>query len=532
MNLLGPAVSVYLGWIDRWLRRAGADPAASQRHVLRQLVGRAEGTWFGRRHGFASIRDHADFAKAVPIADPAAYRDLVERMWRGEPNVCWPGRVKYFARTSGTSLGQKRIPVTADLRRSNVRGGLAVFALSNRARPGTFTRLMDGQLMLLGATTRLQPNGYGAWVGHLSGISAHWVPRIGWGRYEPGRQVAAIEHWDERLTAIARRTLDRDVRFLTGMPIWTKALFDRLCTLKGIPPDGAISRIWPNLLVYVHWGTSIEPYRATLARYFRPDHPLHYMETYPASEGYVGVQTDPGDPGIEMFVENGLFFEFVPREEWGMRGARRLTVGQVEVGVPYGLVLSSNAGLWAYDIGDVVRFVSLRPPKVLLVGRHDEFMNALGEHVTGQAVSSSVAAAAEAAGAAIAAFTAGPRFLDSRHPLGACQFVVEFAREPAAGRRAFARELDRALVAASTSYADRRRGDTALGPAEVTAVPPGTFQAWFKGRAELDAHHKVPVCASDRRWLDGLLEAAQTQPPQSGPAGNRTSNGGTERRGD
>jgi len=508
VNLLGPIATMYLRRIERWLRRAAEDPVRAQQRVLERLVGRAAGTWFGRAHDLASVSSPADLARAVPIGDHAAWLPLIERMWQGEPDVSWPGRVRTFARTSGTTAGDKRIPVTRDLKRSNFRGGLAVFTGCERVERGLFTRILDGQLLLLGATVALDPTGHGGRVGHLSGISANWIPKIFRRWYEPGWAIARLKDWPQRIEATARRIAGVDLRFVTGIPSWTKVLFDRVCELRGLAPEGGLSEVWPNFLVYVHWGTNFDPYRSAFERYFRPGHKVIYLDSYSASEGFIATQVEAGAGGMDLFVENGLFFEFVPLEEWGKPGARRLWIGQVETGVPYCLLVSSNAGLWGYDFGDVVRFTSLKPPRIVFAGRHEEYMNAFGEHVVGEQISAAVAHAADSTAARVRAFTVGPRFPAAGRPLGGHEVVVEFERPPAAGLHEFAAAMDRALAAANNSYADKRRGNLGMTPPHVVPVPTGTFHAWLEERGRVGAQYKVPVCADDRRYVDELLKTA------------------------
>ncbi len=507
-TLLGRGYALYLRRIGRWMRRASADPAAAQDRIFGRLIRRAERTWFGRQHDFASIRTHADFVKAVPVGRYVTWVDLIDRMFAGERDVTWPGRPRWFAQTSGTTIGDKRIPITRDLKRCNYRGGQAVFASCERIRPGGFADVMAGQLLFLGATIDMDRTDWGAEVGHLSGISATWTPRVLSGPYEPGWEVARIRDWEGRLEATARRIAQRDVRLVTGIPSWMKVLFDRVCELRGVPTEGGLSTVWPQFTAYVHWGTGFGPYREVFRRYFRPGHDVAFIDSYAASEAFVGFQTDVSEPSIEMFVENGVFFEFVPLGEREKAEPRRLTIGQVEPGETYVLLASSCAGLWAYDFGDLVRVVSRVPPRFQFAGRHEHYMNAFGEHVIGQQVTQAVESAIRASGAHVTAFTVAPRFPDAVHMVGGHEFVVEFESGPPADLEPFAREIDRAMIALNNSYADKRRGGFGMVPPRVTPVPAGTFQAWLKVRGRFDAYRKVPVCREDRTCADEVLEVA------------------------
>lgn len=511
MSLIGRLASLYLRPTRQWLERAAEDPAAAQERTLRSLLDRAADTWFGRRHDFASIRTHADFVRAVPVADYMSRKDLFDRAYEGEPDVAWPGRIRYFARTSGTTGGDKRIPVSEAMRRSNARGVRALLARCVGGDPGMADRLFSGKLCYLGGSGKLRPTGYGGWEGDLSGIRTHSVPWWGRAFYEPGRGVMAIPDWERRLAAATERLVTRDVRFIAGSPAWVKVLFDRLCDARGVPVEGGLSRVWPNLQVFAHGGMSFEPYRAAFRRYFRPGHRVHFFETFTTTEGYVANQGDLETPGMEPLLENGVFFEFVPIGERGRADAPRLTIGEVEPGVVYAVVLSTNAGLWAYDLGDTVRFLSARPPRLEFAGRHKLTLNAFGEHLSGGEIARAVGRAAEATGARVAAFTAGPVFPGEEGGQGAHQYVVEFDAPPEAGLEAFAREIDDAVRAGSVSYDRRRENDLVIRTPEVVVVPPGTFWRWMKSRGRFDAQSKVPLCAGDRRFLDPLLAFAKAE---------------------
>lgn len=522
MNLFGSAFAWYLTkHVDRRLRRMDADPGGIQRRALAVLLGRARNTWFGRRHGFASLRGHADFAKAVPIADYVERIDMYRRIIAGEPDVSWPGRIRCFARTSGTTAGDKWIPITDGLRRGCVRAAEAMFAYNERESPGLVRRLLGGRMLYLTAPTTQVPTGTDGRAGFMSGIAAHWVPWPGSRRYEPGFALTDIPDWEERTERIARRLVGRDLRWATGIPTWVRVLFDRVCRIAGVPVEGGLSRVWPNLEVYVHGGTSFDPYRATFQRYFQSGHRVRYQEVYPASEGFIGVQPRFDEPGMALMCDGGLFYEFVPLAEWGKPGAPRFLIDQVEADVPYCVVLSTSAGLWAYDLGDVVRFISLRPPRILFHGRHMHFMNAFAEHVGGHELARAVARACEATAARVVEFTVAPVHPDVERRLGAHEYVVEFERMPDGGLPAFAQVADAALRSSNSLYAVNRAHDFAMTGPVITPVPRGTFMEWMRRRGKTGEQHKVPTCASDRRYADDLLALAAERgggPAAAGPA--------------
>jgi hypothetical protein len=505
VSLMGRLLDGYLGRLDRRLAQAARNPVEAQNRVLSRLLSRAQATWFARQYALRSVRTPADFARAIPIRDYVADLDVFRRVEAGEPDVCWPGRVRNFAQTSGTTAGDKHIPITPDMTRSNRRAALAIFAYYRRWNPANVRRLMDGQLLFLGGSTALERTPTGARIGDLSGIATRSIFWPLSRRYEPGKRLALMDSWEEKVSAVARRAAGRDVRFVTGMPSWVRILFDRLCAMRGIPAEGGMSQVWPNLRLFVHGGVNFAPYRSSFQRYFRADHPLDFQEVYPASEGFVAIQAEAGKPGMEMLTDNGLYYEFVPLEEWGSPSARRLSIGEVEVGVPYSLVLSTCAGLWAYDIGDVVRFVSLRPPRIVFAGRNKHFINAFGENVIGEQVSAAAAAAATATGAQVEEFTVAPRYPDAGSTAGGHEWVVEFTRAPAGGVDAFALALDAELQRLNHDYSIKRKGGLAMAPPTVKEVGRGAFYNWMKARGKLGGQHKVPICANDRRYVEELV---------------------------
>jgi len=505
VSLLGRALSRYLKGIDRWLARAADDPAGAQGRVFQKLLRRGRDTWFGRQHGLASVRTHEDFVRAVPISDYVGRLEMFRRILGGERDVSWPGRARFFAQTSGTTAGDKYIPVTREMAASNRRAALAMFALYRRWGGGKIESLLDGQLLFLGGSTSLSRTDSGAMVGDLSGIATRSIRWPLSRRYEPGAALALLDTWERKVQAVAERVAHRDVRFVTGMPSWVKILFDRLCELRGVNPCGGMSEIWPNLQLFVHGGVNFAPYRPSFLPYFRPDHRLDFLEVYPASEGFIAIQAEPASPGMEMLIDNGLFYEFVPLSQWGSPQAPRLTIEQVQLDVPYSLVLSTCAGLWAYDLGDVVRFVSLLPPRIVFAGRNKHFVNAFGENVIGEHVSAAVAAASAATGAQVVEFTVAPIYSGASRRVGAHEYVVEFNSPPRGGIEAFAVAIDAELKRINNDYSVKRAGDLGMTPPEITAVPQGTFYRWMKARGKLGGQHKVPLCANDRGYADDLL---------------------------
>ncbi len=529
--------------------RRGA--ATRQAQTLRWLLRRAAGTEYGRAHGFAQAaaeseprRMLARYREATPIVDWYALRAPIERMREGgEAGVLWPGLVRHFAQTSGTTAGDKFIPVSREMFRSNYRASLDIFAhLMNRGV--SLPALMSGRCLFLGGSSDLKPNAHGIVTADLSGLV---TPMIRWpisAVYSPGREVALIDHWPTKIERMAALALSQDIRMISGMPSWAGVLLDRVLELARASGRRAerLLDVWPNLGVFVHGGVRYGPFQRRLAQLLTGDPAqdfAHRLELYPASEAFVAMQDRPGDPGLRLCDDHGNFFEFVPAEEVRDDGtiapdAPAFAAWEVERGVRYVVVLSTCAGLWRYVLGDVVEFddvpdraAALRgpgpagsgPPRVRIVGRHRHFVNAFGENLIVEHIEDAVAAAALACGAAaesatgqtgglvVGEFTAAPVYPGPGRRAG-LELVIEMPPGVSAGVvRAFGEAFDAALQRANVDYTTKRRDDLGMGPPTVTPVPPGTMHAWMASRGKLGGQHKCPRCANHRDFVDALRQA-------------------------
>jgi hypothetical protein len=499
-RIVGSLFSIWarrrLQTVDALARRA---PEA-QGETLGALLTTARETAFGREHGFSEIRTPAEFARNVPVRRYVETLPWLLRVLRGEENVTWPGRARWFAKTSGTTAGDKAIPVTDALVAQNRRAGRDVLAFHVRATPGS--RLFEGDLLFLGGSTTMEPVPAGGQVGDLSGIMAAEMPFWLRRRVLPSAGVVAIRDWELKLEAIARETLGRDLTLLSGMPSWSLLLFERWRALSG---ERSPADLFPGLELFVHGGVRYEPYRETLEASF--GRALRRLEVYPASEGFLAVQDDPESAGMALGLDYGTFYEFVPAAEAGSPSARRLTLAEVRVGETYSIVLSNVAGLWAYEIGDLVRFVSLSPPRVTVVGRTMAFSNCCGENLIVEEVEEAFVAACAETRAAGGEFTVAARpgaVGDGRPRL---EWIVESA-DPSFPAEAFARAADAVLRRRNHDYDTKRTGDVGMLPPVVALVPPGTFHSWMRSRGKLGGQHKVPRLRNDREVADALLAAA------------------------
>ncbi|MBL6454689.1 GH3 auxin-responsive promoter family protein [Belnapia sp. T6] len=488
----------------RIVRLQRMDPAATQAALLGRLLRRAGGTRFGQAHGFDAIRSVAEYQARLPLR---RYEEFWRDWWQPEypllRNATWPGRVPYFALSSGTTSGStKYIPVTAPMVRGNRRAALDVLGWHLHHHPRS--RVFGGQSFMLGGSTALERVASGVRQGDLSGIAAVEVPSLLSGWSFPPADLALIADWDRKLAALAEWTPAAAIRVLTGTPSWLLVLLERLAERHGRPP-------LPNLELLVHGGIAWAPYRDRL-RPFLPEG-CATREVYAASEGF-GAVADRGDgEGMRLTLDAGVFWEFVPMEELDSPNPTRHWAATIETGIDYAVIVTSCAGLWSYVLGDVVRFVDRAPPRLLVTGRTSYSLSAFGEHLGGEEIEAALLGAAAALGLTIADYTVGPVFHGAR---GGHHWLVEpvEAADPALAAR-LAAEIDARLVAANADYAAHRQGGQMAAP-ELALLAPGAFAAWMRAQGKLGGQHKVPrVLADPARFA--AAAAALDQSPASPP---------------
>ena len=494
------------------MEAAWRDPLPVQERALRGLVGRARDTIWGRKHGYREIRGIADYQRRVPVTTYLDVRLLIERAIGGERNVLWPGRPADYCKTSGTTAGDKYIPVTREALRAHRQGGIDALLLA--LRRVSHAEVLDGPMLLLGGSTRMEPLGRHAEVGDLSGLAARRLPVWIRQRYAPGPEIAAIPDWERRLAATARLARYQDLRLISGMPSWMLVLFERIRSLAD-DPGLALGRLWPHLSVFVHGGVRMDPYRSVFEA--AVGRPIHYLEVYPASEGFVAIQVGAADPGLTLMLDYGIFYEFVPVAELRSPTPRRLTIAEVRVGEPYAVLLTTPAGLWSYALGDTVRFVSLDPPQLVITGRTGHFVNAFGENVIVEEVERAAAAACQRTRAEVVEFTVAPVYPRGPVQPARHEWAVEFRARPSS-LDGFARAVDETLQTLNTDYRTKRAGDVGMAAPRVTAVAPGTFHRWLAGRDQLGDQHKVPRASNQRDVIEAVLATAGASDPSIEPA--------------
>jgi len=369
---------VYASHRRRTLEGVARDAGRIQEAALLDLVNTARGTAFGRSHRFEQIRSVADYQARTPLGDYLRFQPLWNRAIHGERDLTWPGRPRYWVKTSGTTAGDKMIPVTSEAFRAHRKGGWDALLIA--AERAGFESLAGGPLLFLGGCTTLKSVGQGCWVGDLSGLMVQDLPPGFRSRYSPGRAIASIPDWDQRIDAVAELVEHQDLRLISGMPSWLLILFERVARARRAAgrPVASLGECWESLGAIIHGGVAFAPYRSTVEECI--GRPVEYVEVYPASEGFVGLQTERSG-GLTLMLDYGIFYEFVPVEDLGRARPRRHTVADVELDRPYAIAMTTPGGLWSYLLGDTVRFTARDPLRLVITGRTRHFVNAFGENV-------------------------------------------------------------------------------------------------------------------------------------------------------
>jgi hypothetical protein len=492
----------------RLAQLARQDAVAEQQRQLLRLVHRARHTRFGRDHDFASVRSVGDFQERVRLR---RYEDMWQTYWQVSfPRLLdctWPGTIPFFALSSGTTSGTtKYIPCSAEMNRAN--SWAAIDTLVHHIASQPQSRVLGGKTFMLGGSTDLTELAPGIHAGDLSGIAASQISRWAQRYTFPPRQLALIADWGEKVEKLAHACQQQDIRAISGTPSWLLIFFERLFALRAASP-ARLHEVFPNLELLVHGGVSFMPYQQQFSQLLGGGS-AELREVYPASEGFFAIADRGSGMGMRLIVDNGLFYEFVRIDEVSHENPTRYWLADVQKGMDYALIVSSCAGLWAYVLGDTVRFVDLNPPRLLVTGRLSYFLSAFGEHLTGEEVEAAISQAAEAIGANVADFAVAAVFPCANDSRGGHTFVVEF-RAPAPGSQqieTFALMLDANLSKANDDYRAHRSGGFGLRPPEVISVHQSTFTAWMKQRGQLGGQHKVPRVINDQALFDNLRQFA------------------------
>ena len=467
--------------------------------VLRRLTSKAERTEWGREHGFESLRTYEDFAASSPVN---TYEDLklaIDRMRQGERDVLWPGQVRWYAKSSGTTNDKSKfIPVSQDgLRDTHYAGGRDAVAWYLGNNP--HSRIFDGKALILGGSHASNYNLKNSLVGDLSAILIENInPLVNLVRV-PKKETALLSDFELKRDRIAHEAIRENVTNLSGVPSWMLSVMNRVLEITG---KDNLSEVWPNLEMFFHGGVAFTPYREQYRKLI-PSANMHYMETYNASEGFFGIQDDPSDLSMSLMLDYGVFYEFIPMDELESPNPHVVPLWGVETGRNYAMLISTSSGLWRYMIGDTVRFISTNPYKIVITGRTKFFINAFGEELIVDNAEVGLAEACRQTGAQVLEYTAAPVFMDGE---GKCrhQWLVEFAKEPA-DIALFARILDETLQHVNSDYEAKRYKDITLQPLELVAARKGLFHDWLASKGKLGGQHKVPRLSNNRVHIEEML---------------------------
>jgi hypothetical protein len=471
-----------------------AQPELTQQLWREKLLSSAKDTAFGKDHNFADITTASDFAQAVPIRDYEALKPYVNRVVEGEANVLWKGKPLYFAKTSGTTSGVKYIPISNESIGYHVDS--ARDALLYYTQETGNSAWADGKLIFLSGSPELSKKN-GVNIGRLSGIVNHHVPSYLRGNQLPSYATNCMEDWEEKLDKIIDETLHQDMSLISGIPPWVQMYFDRIQARTG----KNIKDVFPNFSVFVYGGVNFEPYRTKLFNAIGK--PLDSVETYPASEGFIAYQNSQTEPGLMLLLNSGIYYEFIPAAEFFNENPSRLHIGEVKLGVNYVIILNTNAGLWGYNIGDTVKFVSLNPYKIVVTGRIKHFISAFGEHVIGEEVEKAMNQTLEQfPEAALVEFTVAPQVTPPDSGLPYHEWLVEFAQEPHS-LEAFAQVLDQKLRDLNVYYDDLLRGSI-LRRLVLHPVRRNTFIDYMKTQGKLGGQNKLPRLSNDRAIANAI----------------------------
>ncbi len=478
-----------------------ANPAEVQRNVLKELLATADKTEYGQKYHFHSISTPEQYRERLPVVHYEDIRELISATMNGKPNLFWPEEIKWFAKSSGTTDAKsKYIPVSpSSLENCHFRGGKDVIALFNRLYPGA--QVFSGKTLALGGSSDICSTNTNCQYGDLSAILISNTPF--WANFmkTPDASIMLMSNWEEKIEKICEITIKEDVRCLAGVPSWFLTLINKILEKTG---KNNLHEVWPNLELFIHGGISFVPYREQYRRLL-PDPKMKYLETYNASEGFFGIQDDPEDSSMLLMLDYGVYYEFMPVSELGNPKPHTLLLEEVETGVNYALIISTNGGLWRYMIGDTIQFTSLHPYKFKITGRTKLFINAFGEELIIDNATQALYQTCKETGASVYEFTAAPVFMNERKK-GAHEWLIEFETPPADPEQ-FADILDRELQKLNSDYEAKRL--LSLERLKLRIARPGLFNDWLKEKGKLGGQHKVPRLWNDRTHIEQLLEMNQ-----------------------
>jgi hypothetical protein len=480
--------------IDGWKN----NPIDAQREVLQDLVTSAQYTEFGRKYNFSKLFNLRAFKQTIPIQEYEDIKPYIQRIMDGAQNVLWNTPVYWFAKSSGTTSDKSKfIPISEEsLQDCHYKAAKDVLTLYYQFNPDS--DLLTGKGLVIGGSHAVNPLNQEAQYGDLSAVLLQNTPFWGHWLRTPDLSIALMDEWESKIEKLAHSTIKENVTSLSGVPTWSLVLFRRILEITG---KKSLKEVWPGLELYMHGGVSFIPYKQQFQQLIGK--PIHYLEMYNASEGFFAAQDRPGEEGMLLFVDHGIFMEFMPMEEYGQSNPETIGLQEVELGKNYAMVISTNGGLWRYLLGDTIQFTSLNPFKIKVSGRLKHFINAFGEEVIVDNADKAISIACEKTGAIVSDYTAGPIYFSDAGN-GAHEWLIEFEKEPN-DMSQFVRELDSALKSINSDYEAKRYKDIALRMPIIKPLKKGLFTSWLKSKNKLGGQHKVPRLSNDRKYIEEIL---------------------------
>ena len=493
MSLKSFAAKIFARHIVKKTAEWRDNPLKTQESVFKNLIEKATSTQFGVDHNFSTIKSHSDFAKEVPIRDYEELKPYVEKVIEGKENILWPGKPIYFAKTSGTTSGAKYIPLTKTSIKHQVNASRdAILTYINETGNSSF---VDGKMIFLQGSPELHEKN-GIKLGRLSGISAHYVPNYLQKNRLPSWETNCIEDWETKVDTIVDETMNEDMTVIAGIPSWVQMYFERLQAKSG----KNVGNLFKNFQLFIYGGVNYEPYRAKFESLI--GRKVDSIELFPASEGFFAYQDSQSEKGMLLLLDSGIFYEFIKADEFFNEERQRITIHDVEVGVNYVMIISTDAGLWAYNLGDTVQFISVNPYKIIVSGRIKHFISAFGEHVIAKEVEEAMRLAISETDARINEFTVAPQITPHGDELPYHEWLIEFEKKPTDMNK-FVQVLDESLQKQNSYYFDLMEGKI-LQLLKVTSIKQGGFNEYMKAKGKLGGQNKVQRLANDRSVADKL----------------------------
>ncbi|MGI0106056.1 GH3 auxin-responsive promoter family protein [Salinimicrobium sp. WS361] len=493
MSVKSIAAKIFAAYIRRQINSWATKPVETQKRVFEQLLKKAADTEFGKDHGFKNISSYREYAARVPVRDYEELKPYVEKVVAGEKDILWPGKPIYFAKTSGTTSGAKYIPLTKESMPTHIDAARnAILCYINDTGKADF---VDGKMIFLQGSPELDEKN-GVKLGRLSGIAAHYVPGYLQRNRMPSWETNTIEDWETKVEAIVGETVKEDMTVISGIPSWVQMYFERLQARTG----KKVGDIFPNFNLFIYGGVNFEPYRAKFESLI--GRRVDSIELFPASEGFFAYQDRQDEKGMLLLLDSGIFYEFIKADEFYSENPRRYTIGEVELGINYVMIISTTAGLWAYNLGDTIQFTSLAPYRVIVSGRIKHFISAFGEHVIAKEVEQAMQEATAGTGIQITEFTVAPQITPEGDQLPYHEWFIEFEEEPK-DLGTFAVALDKSLQQQNSYYLDLIEGKI-LQQLKINPVPTNGFQHYMKSIGKLGGQNKLPRLSNDRKIAEVL----------------------------